>query len=278
MNNGKRKISREIGLEIAAIYAKFFFKSQHLHYGYWTSDLDVDITNLRTAQDNYANFLISHIPDGTKTILDVGCGTGEMARRLLELGYNVDCVSPSSYLSDQARQVLPETTHIFDCYYEDLQTENRYDLVLFVESFQYVNPEEAIKKTISVLNPAGHALICDVFKKDMPTPGPLSGGHPLAHFYNLIAKYPLELITDLDITEQTAPTRDIENALLNQVVKPTVELVQELLDDKYPVMSKLVKFLHKKKIDKMNRKYFSGQKTGANFAKWKSYRLLLYKK
>ena len=75
-----------------------------------------------------------------------------------------------------------------------------------------------------------------------------------------------------------ADPAQLENALLNQVVKPTVDLVQELLDDKYPVLSKCVRFLHKKKIEKMNRKYFSGQKTGANFAKWKSYRLLLYKK
>ncbi len=278
MNKSNKKVSREIGLEIAAIYGKFFFKSQHLHYGYWTSDLEVDITNLPIAQENYAKFLISHIPDDIKTILDVGCGTGEMARKLVEMGYEVDCVSPSSYLSKQARQVLGETSHIFECYYEELQTESRYDLILFVESFQYINPEEAIKKTISLLNPGGYPLICDVFKKDMPTPDPLSGGHPLASFYDIVSEYPLEAIKDLDITEQTAPSRDIENDLLNEVVKPTVDLVQQLLNNKYPAMSKFVKLLYKKKINKMKNKYFSGVKTGENFKKWKSYRLLLYKK
>jgi len=33
-----------------------------------------------------------------------------------------------------------------------------------------------------------------------------------------------------------------------------------------------------KKISKIDRKYFNSEKTGENFKKFKSYRLLLYKK
>jgi hypothetical protein len=59
MHKSKKAVSRNIGVEIGAICSKYFLKSQHLHYGYWTSDLEVDIANLRIAQENYARFLIS---------------------------------------------------------------------------------------------------------------------------------------------------------------------------------------------------------------------------
>jgi SAM-dependent methyltransferase len=238
----------------------------------------VDIANISSAQENYTAFLISHIPKGAKKILDVGCGTGEIAGRLVDMGCQVDCVSPSPFLSEQARKLLPKSSHIYECFYEDLQTENRYDLILFSESFQYINPQQAIKKTISLLNNTGYILICDIFKKDTPEKSPLPGGHRLTMFYNIVADCPLEPVKDLDITEQTAPTLDIVNEILKQVVQPSIDLTRQLLDDRHPFMSKFLKFFYRKKISKINRKYFTDEKTTENFKKFKSYRLILYKK
>ena len=92
----KRTISREIGLEIGAVCGKHFLKLEHLHYGYWTDDLELEIFNLHIAQENYVNFLISHIPEGAKTILDVGCGMGQISRKLLDKGYTMDCCPTDS--------------------------------------------------------------------------------------------------------------------------------------------------------------------------------------
>ncbi|UCF00023.1 MAG: class I SAM-dependent methyltransferase [Planctomycetota bacterium] len=278
MKKIKTIVSRDIGLALASLCSKYFLKSPHLHYGYWTSSLEVDIANVSIAQENYTTFLISHIPEGVKKILDVGCGTGEIARRLVEMGYQVDCVSPSSFLSRQARELLPNSCHIYECFYEQLQTENRYDLILFSESFQYISPQQAIKKTLDLLNDAGYILICDIFKKDTPEKSPLPGGHRLTMFYDIVAEHPLKNVKDIDITEQTAPTLDIVNDVLKQVVQPGVNLAQQLLDDRYPYMSKFLKWLYGKRINKLNRKYFSGEKTAENFKKFKSYRLILYKK
>jgi len=274
----KTELSREIGLEIAAICGKHFLNLEHLHYGYWTKDLEVDLANLRIAQENYANFLISHIPDGVRSILDVGCGRGQMAKKLVDVGYKVDCVSPSPLLSQQSRDLLGDRSDIFECYYEQLQTENRYDVVLFSESFQYIEPEEAIKKTLCLLNGDGYLLICDVFRTDAQSKNPQSGGHPLTRFYNIVSEYPLGLVKDLDITEETAPTIDIEGHIFKEVVHPVVNLLEQLLDNRYPFISKFLKWKYRRKIDKIYGKYFSGQRTGENFKKFKSYRLLLYKK
>lgn len=274
----KTTVSREIGLEIGSICGKYFLKLDHLHYGYWTTDLEVNVTNVRMAQENYANFLISHIPKDAKKILDVGCGTGRIARKLSIMGYKVDCVSPSHFFAEQARELLGNSSHVFECSYEQLQTENRYDVVLFSESFQYIDIEEGIRKTISFLNPDGYVLICDFFKKSTLAKSNISGGHLLKTFHSIVSEYPLRLIKDLDITEETAPSVDVLNDMFKKAVHPTVILTQQFLENRYPFVSKVIKWMYRKKIRKVNKKYFDGEKTGDNFKKFKSYRLLLYGK
>jgi len=274
----KKAISREIGLEIASICGKHFLNLEHLHYGYWPSWLKVDISNLRTAQENYTKFLLSHIPEGVKTILDVGCGKGHTARELIDAGYKVDGVSPSHLFAEQTRELLGSGSEIFECNYEQLQTEKRYDLVLFSESFQYIKVEQAIQKTLTLLNAGGYMLISDIFRIATEGKGRLSGGHYLNTFYKIMSKNPLEPVKDIDITEQTAPNIDIEGRIFKEAGYPVATLVEKLLESRYPVISKFVKWKYQKKINEIHEKYFSGQRTGENFKKFKTYRVLLYKR
>ena len=278
MNKRKKVDSREIGLEIGLLLGKFFFKTEHLHYGYWTDDLNLDIINLPRAQENHSNFIISHIPEGTKTILDVGCGVGCFAEKLTNMGYHVDCISPSSVLTEHAHNLLGNKSHIFKCKFEKLQTENRYDMVLFSESFQYVNLEKAIQNSIKFLNAGGHLLICDFFKTDADGESALGGGHELARFYHHISQHPLNPVKDIDITKETAPNLKIVNDILINVGLPIWNLITHYLNHNHPLISKLLQWKYKKKITQINRKYFSGARNADTFAIYKSYRLLLYKK
>jgi len=275
----KKEISREIGVEIGAICGKHFLNTEHLHYGYWPQDLKVEIANLRTAQENYTDFLLSQIPQGVKTILDVGCGQGYTIQRLIDAGYLADGVSPSPFLAEKSRSLLGNQSTIFECTYEQLETEKRYDLVLFSESFQYIRPEDAIEKTMSLLNEGGFILISDIFKTIANGKGEClqSGGHRLNTFYEIISGYPLEEITNLDITEQTAPSIDIENQICKDVVRPVSVLLEQFFQNRHPIISKLLRWKYKRKISKIENKYFSGKRNAENFKKFKTYRVLLYK-
>jgi SAM-dependent methyltransferase len=275
----RRKVdSKELGLVFGAIWGQHLFKIEDLHYGYWTPDLPVDYFNLGRAQANYSQFLISHLPAGIKTILDVGCGIGTLARNLLNLGYQVDCVSPSPLLTQEARKKLKNGCQIFECGYEELETPNRYDLVLFSESFQYVKMEKAFPQTLRFLREGGYLLISDFFKTDAKGKSALHGGHRLSKFYRLISRYPFQLIQDLDITNQTAPTLTLYHEMLTQVGLPTRDLLWYLLNNNYPRLARLLQWKYREKIEKLNHKYFSGERDAAHFAIFKSYRHLLYQK
>ena len=278
MRKSDKNSSRETGLEIGSILGKYFLKLDYLHYGYWTNDLKVDIANLHKAQQNYTEFLISNIPDGVRKILDVGCGTGTMAKRLIDMGYHVDCLSPSHLQCKRAMKLLPNKSRIFECKYEHLETQNQYDLVLFSESFQYVTLSDAVAKSVDLLNKEGFLLICDIFKKSAEETSVMRGGHELNKFYEVIGGHSFELIKEADITEATTPNIDMLNDVITNVAQPISQLTADFFDNRYPLASKILRWKYRKEIDRKYNKYFSGGRTGEDFKKFRTYRLLLYKK
>jgi cyclopropane fatty-acyl-phospholipid synthase-like methyltransferase len=272
----KKVDSKEVGLDIGLHFFKFFLKTEYLHYGLFNNGLATDITNLAKAQQNYADFLHSNIPQGTKTILDVGCGSGKMAQELLKHGYEVDCVSPGKILTEHARGLLGNQSHIFQNKFEDVKTEKKYDLILFSESFQYIPMESSFSNALKFLNPKGHIMICDFFKTDAEGNSPLGGGHFFREFQEVVKKFPVTLVKEQDITHETAPTMDLVNSMSMEVLFPIWNLIFLLGEDRFPWIVKLVKWKYKKKLDKMQNKHFKGERSGKNFIIYKTYRFYLF--
>ena len=82
-----KKISpNEIGLEIGLVLSRFFLNTEHLHFGYWPDDLEVNLYNLKKAQEYHSEEIIHSIPKNVKTILDVGSGSGGLAGKLVDSG------------------------------------------------------------------------------------------------------------------------------------------------------------------------------------------------
>ena len=270
--------SRELGLDLAAIAARYLFGTDHLHYGLWTAELPVHMNNLRQAQEQYADLVVSTIPAGTKTILDVGTGTGALAKRLLDTGYAVDCVSPSPSLTERARATVGDRAHIFECKYEDLVTGNRYDLILFSESFQYIPMERSLALSQELLNPGGHLLICDFFRNATADKGPFGGGFQYADFEKQVAQTAFVPLVNRDITPMTAPNLDLVADFAEKVTLPMKAQLFAFARVKYPVWYKTLTWAFRKQLAHFDSKYMGGKRDGKNFAVYKTYRLLLFAK
>ncbi|HVQ50022.1 MAG TPA: methyltransferase domain-containing protein [Mycobacterium sp.] len=90
-----------------------------------------------------------------RTVLDVGAGTGIASEQLLAKGVNVLAVEPDPRMADIARDKgIPVEFGTFESW-EPAQ--RRFDLVVFGQSFHWVNPDIALPKVHRLL-PAGGRL------------------------------------------------------------------------------------------------------------------------
>ena len=275
----KNKVSSQrVGLDIGLAIGRFFLNTEDLHYGYWPKGKTATIQNFAEAQKAHSKLIIHHIPDGTQRILDVGSGSGNLALKLINKGFQVDCVIPSEFLAEQVQAKLGNQSTIHICGFEDVPESEKYDLILFSESFQYVKLGESMVKIMTILNPGGHLLICDFFRRDVLGKSPMGGGHSWQGFQDIITKHPLKMVTDLDITEETAPTIDLLAKFNADVVTPISEMSGEYLIDHYPRITRLLQWKFKKRIEKISRIYLSGAVNGYSFKQFKEYHLLVYEK
>ena len=278
MKESKKYISREVGLEIGHVLGKGLFKLEHLHYGLWKKGLEPDILNLHIAQDEYCKFIISHIPVEVKSILDVGCGAGAFSKKLVDLGYKVDCVCPTEYQNRLVEKLLGQSSEVFKCKFEDIQTGKKYDMVMFCESFQYIDLDRVIDVAASLVRQGGYMLICDFFKKQSADSCDIKGGHKLDKFMNLLKQSAFDIIEDIDITDQTAPNMDILDRATKEVMIPVVSAAERFFQSRNPIILKLIKWKYRKKIAKAEQKYLRSNRTGKDFAEHKTYRLFVCRK
>ncbi len=270
--------SHEFGLAMGYLIGHYFLDMQDLHYGYWPIDLPPRPQHLALAQARYTDFLMQHIPADVRTVLDVGCGAGNTARKLVERGYQVDCVSPNGVLTGVARSVLQGRARIFEATFQDLTTDRRYDLILFSESLLFIPLDQAFAKTLELLTPGGHVLITDIFRIPAEGRSPIGGGHELPRFREALARVPLDPVADIDMTDGIAPTFDLLDGAYREAIEPGYRLVLARLTARHPWVMRFVKWKFRKQMRRYEDKHFSGRRNGANFKKYKSYRLLLYRR
>ncbi len=233
---------------------KFFrdvFKLESLHFGYWENIQEITLDNLRLAQKNYILKLISLIPKNVKKVLDVGAGTGEVAKELLKQNFYVESVSPDSYQQQIFVQKCPSVKfHLTK--FEDLSLpENqKFDLILMAESCQYLNLNQAFKNCQKFLNKNGFVLICDYFRKENVQYYKTT--HIWKNFVNSISKNGFKIIFEEDITKYTLPTLTLGKNYYVQYVLPILEIIYGYLSEKIPILLNFVKLLFFKKIKKLH--------------------------
>jgi SAM-dependent methyltransferase len=99
------------------------------------------------------------------SVLDVGCGTGALARRLASAGYEVTGVDPSEGMLHVMRERSPEIRAVQASGTELPFDSDRFDVVLSVAAFHHIAEPGAVRATLAemarVARPGGRILIWD---------------------------------------------------------------------------------------------------------------------
>ncbi len=281
----KTKIDTQaIGLDAGLGFIRWLTGAENLHYGLWT-DLDIKAENLGRAQSAYTDKLFGYLPEGPLSILDVGGGAGETARKLVALGHSIDIVVPSQLLAARCRENAPQAT-VHEMPFEDFQSDKTFDLCLFSESFQYIPLDIALDKALAHIKPEGHVLIADCFRSDDFAPdGKIriaGGGHQVADFATALEARAVTVAKQEDITQAVAPSIDIEQTLFH-VFGDAISLIDVELSQKRPksrwLVSRLLQgLLGKRKLARLNTRLRGNERTSAVFIHNNRYLITLLEK
>jgi len=267
---------KTIELEGAALLSEVVFGHGYAHYGYFP-DGPPDVLSaqaLGAAQHAYFEALaaaVRAVPGDVARILDVGSGTGANARGLIAEGFEVACVSPSARMNAMARAKLPPGTEVTDAAFEAYESDRRFDLCLFAESFHYIALQPALDQAARYAEKG--VVIFDYFRRGDPAPARGDGtrGTRGAFLEAVAAQGVFEILSDRDMTDAIAPTFAIHEHLKNEKIAPFVQRLRAELRREYPWRARALEGILGRAMDKL------GRETGRaeTFARAHEYRLII---
>ncbi len=157
-------MAKSKGIDSGLMFLHQAFDLKSLHFGLFTDEYPRTPDGLHMAQANYTRTLAGLVPDGAKTVLDVGSGLGDTSKALTEKGYSVEGLSPDPYHQEQyAANCGPDATfHLSK--FEDFSPGKTYDCLVFGESPQYIDKDLFFPKSTEITQPGGHLVLAELFQ------------------------------------------------------------------------------------------------------------------
>jgi len=244
------------GLDLELFFCSEVLKLDALHYGLWKPDEEVTLDNLKTAQHRYSETLIDSIPRSVRTILDVGCGMGDLSRKLADRGFNVTALSPDEN-HVKFFENRPDNLKFVQSRFENFKTEEKFDLIVMSESQGYFHADHAFTQCRQLLNPGGFLLVSGMFRKDhdrfmkdIP--------HIEEVYVNTAKEHGLVLSNREDITDATLPTLELTYQGLVDYAVPLREMGSHFFRTTSRVKAFFLKMIfrtHLKKLDRIYKYY-----------------------
>lgn len=231
-----------------------------LHFGYWDKDDPKTWESIPQAQIKYTDNVFACIPQGTKTILDVGCGTGNASYRLSNMGYSVDCVSPDLLQKEMIEKKYGNKLAFHCSRFEDLEINKKFDLILMMESCQYLNLDQSLPKCKQLLNKNGKIIISDLFQ--ISAERDYRSFHRHDEFLDRLEKMGFKINSEKDITLNTAVICEVVSSVYYQYVLPVSKTIIESIEHSvkrrkiHGLFLKILKKLFKKDMEKAEDNIF----------------------
>lgn len=229
--------------------------SPYLHYGYWELPSCTDeltLGGLRIAQEAYAAKLLSFIPGGINTILDVGCGIGGNANYLLERGFTVEGLAPDAFQQEKFIENTEGKAPFYLVRFEDFQINKSYDLILLSESSQYIAAVDIAECTIRSLKVGGYLLFADMMRSDPKyNQGIFSNCHVVGDIHTALVKAGFSLVKTEDISRQITPTIDlcVENFRIFGMT--TMKYLADILKIAFPPLHRILRWAFNRWLRKL---------------------------
>jgi MPBQ/MSBQ methyltransferase len=223
-------------------------KTNYLHFGLWKKGDKLILENFQAAQERYLSNLIDSIPKGVKTILDVGCGVGGNAAKLLSLGYQVTGICPDPYQGQLFRKNTKGKAGFKLTTLEKYNNDQKFDLIIMSESVQYIPFGEGFKKISQLLRPTGHLLISDYFKKGTAKNVENLPSASLADYLKEVDKAGFKVIKKQDITEGILPTLDYGTDVYVNYIRPVLSCILTTLQVHLPPLYWMLNMFFKFRI------------------------------
>jgi len=230
--------------------------SPFLHYGYWdplpASEEELTIERLQVAQEAYTSKVMGFIPEGTKTILDVGCGSGGNTAYLLARGFAVEGLAPDPFQQERFLNYTHGEAPFHLSTFEDFTASHSYDLILLSESSQYISAEDIARCTSKLVNSGGYLLIADMMRSDPSyKEGIFSNCHVVTEIHNTLQQSGFTLAKTEDISAHAAPTIDLAILNLKRFGISTVTYVSDLIAIAVPPLHKLLRWAYGRWLQKL---------------------------
>jgi len=191
----------------------------YLHYGLFSRPDE----ELAVAQKRSTEMILSRLPKPPCRILEVGMGLGTTLKALESQGYSVTGITPDEHQVEIVRQRVGESSSIIHAHFETMESElERYDVILFQESGQYINTVDIFYKAFDLLVDGGQLIILDELALKYNKPGNTIL-HLEEHLLATARRSGFSLEEREDVSSLAIHTLDYMDRVLEKHRKPIME-------------------------------------------------------
>lgn len=169
------------------------------HYDDTVYDIHHEYREVFEGYDTIFSTIVDEL-QGLKRIVDIGAGTGNLSKLLVQHGFDVIGVDPSAEMREIFKEKLPEVP-IIDGHFLDLAIEGNVDAIVASYAFHHLTYEEkkeAFTYLDRFLNDQGKLIIADTMFESKDYKNELFHYVEESNAYNLLNDLKSEFYEELD--------------------------------------------------------------------------------